>query len=162
MVEKKYARREGESMGTYQHRVANEMYQDKYAGKTLEEMKEIQKKYEAEHPELFNGRTILFPPEMLAINRGLSEASKKQHVAKSNTDEKNAADTLSKKLTFMHVLSALNPKNWFSRSEPELTQEDIAKTEDMLRRLKVDVAPEKNFEGRFLKEFKRRMYNSGK
>jgi hypothetical protein len=126
-----------------------------FSGKTYDEIKG---KFEEE----WNGKGVPTAEEIEWRNRfyQLDRARKTQHVAKSNTDEKNAADTLSKKLTFMHILSALNPKNWFSRSEPELTQEDIAKTEDMLRRLKVEVAPEKNFEGRFLKEFRRRLRNN--
>ncbi len=131
-VLKKYPMQEGESMGSWQHRVTQQIYEEKYADKTPKQMREIYEQYQKEHPDEFGGtnaRVIL--PELSAIHEGILRAAER-----AEADKKNASETR-KKVGGLAIIARL------------------------LRWLRVEPAPEKDFEGRMLKDFKSR-FKGGK
>ena len=71
---KKYPMQEGESMGEWQRRVSRQIYEEKYADKTPEQMQEILEQYKKEHPGEFDGKHArLISPEYSAILRKSNE-----------------------------------------------------------------------------------------
>lgn len=131
-VSEKYQKQEGESMGSWQSRVSQQIYEEKYADKTPEQMRKIYEKYQKEHPDEFGGsHARVVSPELSAIYQGISEAAERVGADKKNTSETR------KKVSGLTIIARL------------------------LHRLKAEPAPEKDFEGRMLKDFKRR-FKGGK
>ncbi len=71
---KKYPMQEGESMGEWQRRVSQQIYEEQYADKTPEQMQKILEKYQKEHPDEFEGNNArLISPAFSALFDRLRE-----------------------------------------------------------------------------------------
>lgn len=109
----KYPMKEGETMGSWQHRVTQQIYKEKYANKTLKEMKEIREQYKKEHPREFDSKYTQFvSPEYSAIYLGLDEASKENKTLNEASKEN--------KTTITEILRGMITKNKGLRNPKEI------------------------------------------
>lgn len=163
---KKYPMQEGESMGKWQRRVSRQIYEEQYADKTPEQMQKILAQYKKEHPDEFEGNNArLVSPAFSALFDRLRELNMENAIFEKNpksVDKMKAVESTSKetqqKMGCLAVLATvLNPKKWFTREKRFPTPEEEEKWNNLLNPLRMEPTPEKDFAGRFMKDFYKRL-----
>ena len=162
---KKYPMQEGESMGKWQHRVSRQIYEEQYADKTPEQMREILAQYKKEHPGEFEGNNArLVSPAFSALLGRLQELNmenaifenKPKSIDKMKAGESTSKETQQKMGCLAVLATVLNPKKWFTQKECIPTPEEEKKFGRLLGTLRMEPTPEKDFEGRFIRDFNKR------
>ena len=163
---KKYPMQEGESMGGWQRRVSRQIYEEQYADKTPEQMQEILEQYQKEHPGEFDGKHArLVSPAFSALFDRLRELNmenaifenKPKSIDKMKAGESTSKETQKKMGCLAVLATVLNPKKWFTQKECIPTSEEEKKFGRLLGTLRMEPTPEKDFEGRFMKDFYKRL-----